>query len=339
MGIVLIVRITAQRLVLIIVQRMSERIQISIEITIHRTKARIVVIIQTIGLTVALGIAVLIAVAELQVHLTGNRLAVGCAHRVAPVVLRRHVVTVGNGRIEHRKQVDIAVGHRLADTLTPVTVQLDGDVTAVITQTAVKLQHTTQRLRVAIVDTVVQLIVLDDTIFLGKLQHVEQWVVRIFVRILVERGIQTDVRTVVGAVREVRAEHDVRHRVRLPFQAHLTVPLVCTGVVLRIAITERRRGTTEETLRSTLRESITVTVVPAHTTVNGQHVGLLVVQVHTGHLHGVQTLTASTETTTATTAGESHVVGIVGISHQEHLHVVLHHATEQAACIATLRTG
>ena len=137
MGIVLIVRITAQRLVLIIVYRMSERIQISIEITIHRLNARIVVIIEAIGLAVALGIAVLIAVAELQIHLTGNRFAIGCAHRVAPVVLRRHGVTVGNGRIDHRKQVDIAVGHRLADALAPVSIQLYGNVTAVVAQAAV----------------------------------------------------------------------------------------------------------------------------------------------------------------------------------------------------------
>ena len=80
-------------------------------------------------------------------------------------------------------------------------------------------------------------------------------------------------------------------------------------------------------------------MVPAHTSVDLQFVGLLIVEVHAHHLIGCQTLTTTTETAaTATTAGEAHIVGVVGICHKEHLKVVLHHTTEDTTCIAVLGT-
>ena len=80
-------------------------------------------------------------------------------------------------------------------------------------------------------------------------------------------------------------------------------------------------------------------MVPAYAAVEFEFFGLLVVQVRTDHLCGSQSLTCTTEPATATTAWEAHVVGIVGIGHKEHLHVILHHTTEDAACITVLRTG
>ena len=78
-------------------------------------------------------------------------------------------------------------------------------------------------------------------------------------------------------------------------------------------------------------------MIPAYATVELQ-LGTFVVQVQTRHLRSSQTLTAHAETSAATTAGESHVVGIVGISHQEDVHAVLHQTTEDTSGIAFLRT-
>ena len=78
-------------------------------------------------------------------------------------------------------------------------------------------------------------------------------------------------------------------------------------------------------------------MVPAYTTVQLQ-LSAFVVQVQTRHLGSGQSLTTTTETATATTTGESHVVGVVGISHQEHIHAVLHQTTEDTSRIAFFRT-
>ena len=79
-------------------------------------------------------------------------------------------------------------------------------------------------------------------------------------------------------------------------------------------------------------------MVPTYTTIERQTVFLLVVEVQARHLHGVQTLTATAETTATTTAGEAHIVDVVGTGHQEDGHVILHHATEQTTGIAMLGT-
>ena len=80
-------------------------------------------------------------------------------------------------------------------------------------------------------------------------------------------------------------------------------------------------------------------MVPAHTTVNLQFVLLLIVQVQADHLVGSQALTSGTESATAsTTTGEAHVIGVVGVGHEERLKVFLHDTTEDTACIAVLGT-
>ena len=79
-------------------------------------------------------------------------------------------------------------------------------------------------------------------------------------------------------------------------------------------------------------------MVPAQATVYRQFVGLLIVEVRTDHLRRVQTLSATTETSATAATGESHVIGVVGIGHHKHLHVVLHHAAEETSCIAFLGT-
>ena len=80
-------------------------------------------------------------------------------------------------------------------------------------------------------------------------------------------------------------------------------------------------------------------MVPAHTTVELQQVGLLIVQVRTCHLRGVEPLTTTAEASATTASGEAHIVGVVGIRHQEYLQVVFHHAPEYTACITVFSTG
>ena len=79
-------------------------------------------------------------------------------------------------------------------------------------------------------------------------------------------------------------------------------------------------------------------MVPAHTSIEFEFTGILVVQVQTDHLVGCKALTGTAETATATTTGEAHIIGIVGIGHQEYLHIVFHHTSEDTACIAVLGT-
>ena len=80
-------------------------------------------------------------------------------------------------------------------------------------------------------------------------------------------------------------------------------------------------------------------MVPAYATVDADLVLLLVVEVGTDHLVGGESLASASESSTsATTAGEALVVGVVGIGHEEELHVVHHHTTEDTACVAVLGT-
>ena len=78
-------------------------------------------------------------------------------------------------------------------------------------------------------------------------------------------------------------------------------------------------------------------MVPTDTTINSDNVLLLIVQVQTNHLSSGKSLTATTETATATT--EAHIVDVVGTGHQEGFEVIFHHTTEDTAAITVLSTG
>ena len=82
-------------------------------------------------------------------------------------------------------------------------------------------------------------------------------------------------------------------------------------------------------------------MVPVDAGLGNEEVGLLVVVVQHTRLHGVQTIAAHTataaEAATATTA-KAHVVGVVGVSHSHDAVVATHVHTEDAACVAVLRT-
>ena len=78
-------------------------------------------------------------------------------------------------------------------------------------------------------------------------------------------------------------------------------------------------------------------MVPSDATIQLQPIFLLIVHVHTHHLGSNQALTTGTPTTTATRR-ETHVVHIVGITHQEHLQVIFHpskHDTSEITVVCT----
>ena len=152
-------------------------------------------------------------------------------------------------------------------------------------------------------------------------------------------SLGTTIIAILRVITEVRTEHDVGHRVGRPLQTHLGIPVVRTGIVLCKTVTILRVGGTKHGHAGYLREGIAIAVVPAHATIQHQSARLLVIQVHTCHLIGCQTLAPATPATTTATARESHVVGVVGIGHQEHLEVVLHHAPEDTSRITVLGTG
>ena len=105
-----------------------------------------------------------------------------------------------------------------------------------------------------------------------------------------------------------------------------------TVAILRILLVDK-------VLTVTFRIDVAIAMVPAHTTIYCQFILFLVVQVHACHLHGVQALASSAPTAASTTTGEAHIVGIVGVTHHEHLQIVFHHTTEDTACITALGTG
>ena len=80
-------------------------------------------------------------------------------------------------------------------------------------------------------------------------------------------------------------------------------------------------------------------MVPAHTSVEYQLTSILIVKVHTGHLVGGEALASPTKSASTATTGESHIICIVCIGHQEHLHIVSHHTSEDTTRIAMLSTG
>ena len=240
MVVVLILRHTAQCRIHIVIKRIGQTVKIGIPITILGLDIHKIYVCQTISLTVTLGITILVGVAELEIDLTEDGLAVSGTDTIAPAVFRCHIITIGDRRVQRIKQEDIVVRHRLAHALTPVAVQLDGDVPAVVVQTTIELQHTTDVLGVTVADTVLHIQVLDD-VLANQRRNLSQRVGHIFIRILIlhESGTLTGVLAILGVIAGIGAEHDVCHRVRLPLQTHLSIPLVGTGEVMAPAVAER----------------------------------------------------------------------------------------------------
>ena len=216
MDIVLIFRLTTQFHILIHIKRISQSTQICIPVTIGRNNTNntgIVDTCQTIGSTIALRKAVLVCIAELQVHLTHDRLTVGHSRTIAPAILWRHTITIGLfdrvartqivHQLEHLREV---IAHRFAPTLAPVTIQLQGDVTPSVVQASVELQHTTEILRGIIADTILVIEVPHEAILLYKFLHRCQRIVNIVIGVLVESSCRAGVSAITDVISEVRTE-------------------------------------------------------------------------------------------------------------------------------------
>ena len=76
-------------------------------------------------------------------------------------------------------------------------------------------------------------------------------------------------------------------------------------------------------------------MVPANGAIELDHILLLVVQIDGGHLRGIESLASATSAPTAT-AGEAHVVDVVGTDESHSPEVVLHQGTHAPARIAIL---
>ena len=183
MVVILVFRVSAQVLVLIGIYGFGKPGKIGIPVAVLWHDITVVHTDETIHETVALGIAIIIGITELQVDLSPEGLAVGGTDAVAPFVLRRDTVAVGDRRIGSGEQVYVIVRYRLADAITPVAVQLHGDVAARVVQAAVELQHTTHALRIAVADTVTNIVVLGDALADQGLD-LGQGVIDIVIRIL-----------------------------------------------------------------------------------------------------------------------------------------------------------
>ena len=79
-------------------------------------------------------------------------------------------------------------------------------------------------------------------------------------------------------------------------------------------------------------------MIPSHTTVQLQLILDFIVHVQTHHLRGVQSVACTTKSSTASTTGESHVVGVVGIEESHHSHLVVEHSPHGACGVSVFST-
>ena len=120
---------------------------------------------EVISAAVALRIVVTVLITELEIHLTEDGFAVGDAGTVVPVLRGGVVIATGDvcGVVCQLIEIHQCIVDRLATAIAPVTIELEGDVTALSVEFAVELQHTAQVLRVAVTDIVLHAVVLHDT--------------------------------------------------------------------------------------------------------------------------------------------------------------------------------
>ena len=73
----------------------------------------------------------------------------------------------------------------------------------------------------------------------------------------------------------------------------------------------------DEVLTVTFRQDIAIAMVPSYATIELKLISILIVQVHTNHLVSCETLATCTKSATTATTRESHIIGVIGIGHQE----------------------
>ena len=186
-------------------------------------------IAEIVGATIALRIVVTVLIDELEIDLTEDWLAIGEAGTVVPVLGRGVVIATGDVAgvvlilIEHHN----SIVDRLASAIAPVTIELEGDVTACGAEFAVELKHTAQVFGVAIADVVLHTVVLHNA-EINELTELLKGIGDVLIGILIKGSLLAAIKSVVGVDTQSGAEQDIGHGVGLPLNAHLGVPAVTT---------------------------------------------------------------------------------------------------------------
>ena len=233
---------------------------------------------------------------------------------------------VGLIAVGHIYKVHVGIGERetVGIGLAVAGIGAQGDVASHGAEPAVVLQHAFHVFRLAIADAVRRLQVdessslLQQTLACARILQsqlgtccVLKRVVGDLVRIGVKLCRQASCQCIAALDGERWTEHNIGHRVGFPFQAETSVPAVAAREVLGTAVRERRL-LAHEVLGSHRAADVSIAVVPSQRGVHLELVLVLVVVVQTQHLRGVESLLVGTPSAGASTAGESHVVGVVG---------------------------
>ena len=301
MIVIAILRETALIIILVIFEMTGKRIQIAVPttvllITTHRILAEIV------GAAVALGVAVSKLIAELQEGSLPEWLTIGQLSRITVILRRSQVVAVGLiSRILtlcRLYEIELGIVERdaLAVIISIFGIHTEGDVTSLVAQLAVDLQHTVDVVIIRIGDSVSQLTVHHS---LSLIQLLNTFLrKRVFggngIRILVVRSRLAATQSIAGTPGDGRTEEDIGHGIRHPLQSDVAIPAVTAGETLAQAIAERAAAS-HEVLAGTTAPYIAIAMVPAEGSIELELVLQLIVVVGTYHLAGIQAI-GTTET-------------------------------------------
>ena len=100
------------------------------------------------------------------------------------------------------------------------------------------------------------------------------------------------------------------------------------------AVGEGRR-LADEVLTGVLREDVAIAMVPSDATVDFDDVFLLIVDICSAHLRGVESIAVSAE---AATSAKSHVVDVVGVAHDEDTCLLVKQSAEESLGIPLFGT-
>ena len=247
----------------------GKRIQVTVPttvllITTHSILAEIV------GAAVALGVAVSKLIAELQEGSLPEWFTIGQLARIAVILRRSQVIAVGlisrilTLRCLYEIEFGIVERDALAVIISIFGIHTEGDVTSLVAQLAVHLQHTPDIVIIRIGDSVSQLTVHHS---LSLFQLINTFLrKRVFggngVRILIVRCRLAATQSIAGTPGNGRTEEDIGHGIRHPLQSDVTIPTVAAGEILAQAIAERRAAT-HEVLAGTTAPNIAIAVIPA----------------------------------------------------------------------------
>ena len=163
-----------------------------------------------------------------------------------------------------------------------------------------------------------------------RVMHNVKGIVDIEIRIVIERCRSRIRQAVTGTEVTIGTEQDVRQRVWLPFETYVAVPGIATRELFGIAVAKGAVGLGIEVLGRCLVEVVAITMVPAHRGINLQFLAIIVIEVRTQHLTGIQS---------ATVPPTGILLLIIKVTHQHKAHLVGKTRTHATRSIAVLRTA